>query len=150
MILTGQLRLRRTRPLAFASGFLAVVALNSGLGLSNGRGVVEGVAGRISGFVRTPKKGNAAKPGYRAGGPTGLPELIIGLLALAALSLRPAWFSPFLAVSIIGYLTIGWMSLQSRLVDQIPGLRWPAALTGRRPDAAVEPAGERPAGNLPG
>ncbi len=146
--LTGQVQLGKARTLNYAAGFLAVVALNSGLALSNGRGVLEGFGGKISAFVRTPKKGAAAKAGYRAGGPTGLPELALGLFALAALSLRPAWFSPFLGVSIIGYLTIGWLSLHSRLSDPLPApLRW-ASLAERQDDAPK--ASDQRTGDLPG
>ncbi len=104
----AQRRLHRIGPAEFAAAYLAVLALNAGLAFANAKAVAEGLAGLRSGFVRTPKRGDAKSSSYRAALPTGVPELAFSAIGAAALASHPNWTVPFLCISVAGFLWIGW------------------------------------------
>lgn len=86
----------------------AVLALNSGLALSNSRAIFEAVIGRQSAFVRTPKRGDgkrvAVKPAART---SGLPEMALAALSVIVVVAYDAWYSPFLALTVSGLTIVG-------------------------------------------
>ncbi|NYZ16901.1 glycosyltransferase [Azospirillum sp. RWY-5-1] len=95
---------RAADPLAARTLLLlpAVIGLNAGLLLSNTRAVFEGLAGRSSAFVRTPKRGGAAACAYRTGDDSGFPELATVGAATALLAGNAGWYSPLLLLSLAG------------------------------------------------
>jgi hypothetical protein len=107
MTLLAHMVLGRARPLAFPAAYLAILALNAGLAFANAKAVAEGLLGLRSGFVRTPKRGDASRSSYDTAMPTGLPELTFSALGGAALAWHPNWTVPFLCVSVAGFLWIG-------------------------------------------
>lgn len=120
MTLVSQRMLRSTGFVVLVIRFLTVIALNTGIALANTKGVAEALFGRSSAFVRTPKKGDAPTLSYRAGGAraggaTGLPELLMGAAIVAAFLFGTAWFSPFLLVTASGFLWVGGTLLFDRL-----------------------------------
>jgi len=108
MTLLAQWHLRRGRPVAVLTSCLTLLTLNAGLTLANAMAVAEGLLGRSSGFVRTPKRGDAGISSYRTAMPTGVPELAFSAVGCAALALDPKWTAPFLCISVAGSLWIGW------------------------------------------
>ena len=100
-------QLRRAQRAEFIAAYFAVLALNAGLAFANAKAVAEGLLGLRSGFVRTPKRGDAKASSYRAAMPTGVPELAFSLVGSAALASHPNWSVPFLCVSVAGFLWIG-------------------------------------------
>ena len=104
----AQRRLRRVSLGEFIAAYLCVLALNAGLAFANAKAVTEGLLGLRSGFVRTPKRGDAKSSNYRAALPTGVPELAFSILGGAALASHPNWTVPFLCISVAGFLWIGW------------------------------------------
>lgn len=99
-----------------------MMALGIGLSLNNARAVVEGLFGRESEFVRTPKHGvtgsdqSWAKKKYRAGKNVfSWIELGFGLYFVATIALGVfigAWASiPFLVLFMVGFLYVGGLSL---------------------------------------
>jgi hypothetical protein len=112
----------------------AVIALTAGISLSQSRAVLEGLVGRPSEFVRTPKQGlvgdqrRAAGPAYAA--PAGkLPPL--ELLAAAyltaglihALAAQRFLAAPILALFAVGFAAVGVASLRAN--------RWSGKKSGR-------------------
>lgn len=89
---------------------LLSLVLTSGLALSNSRAVIEGLAGRRSEFVRTPK---GAKPRSAAGTRRwqGLAEIAVGVGLLGFLLAEQAWSGLFMMVGICGLLGFGVMQL---------------------------------------
>ena len=104
----AQSRLRRASLGEFIAAYFSVLALNAGLAFANAKAVTEGLLGLRSGFVRTPKRGDAKSSNYRAALPTGVPELAFSILGAAALASHPNWTVPFLCISVAGFLWIGW------------------------------------------
>jgi hypothetical protein len=104
----AQRRLRRVSLGEFIAAYFCVLALNAGLAFANAKAVTEGLLGLRSGFVRTPKRGDAKTSNYRAALPTGVPELAFSILGGAALASHPNWTVPFLCISVAGFLWIGW------------------------------------------
>jgi cellulose synthase/poly-beta-1,6-N-acetylglucosamine synthase-like glycosyltransferase len=99
-----------------------MMALGIGLSLNNARAVVEGLFGRESEFVRTPKHGVTAKTQtwtkakYRVSKNVySWLEFGFGLYFVATIALAMvigAWFSiPFLVLFMIGFLYVGGLSL---------------------------------------
>lgn len=99
-----------------------MMALGIGLSLNNARAVVEGLFGRESEFVRTPKHGvtgsdqSWSKKKYRAGKNVfSWIELGFGLYFVATIGLGVfigAWASiPFLVLFMVGFLYVGGLSL---------------------------------------
>ena len=99
----------------------ALLAVSIGLGVNNGRAVVEALAGHVTGFVRTPKTGDAAggktpRKGYRATGAQWAYRLEIALgLAYAAYIVWAAsrgylMIVPFLALFAVGFFGVGLAS----------------------------------------
>ncbi len=99
-----------------------MMALGIGLSLNNARAVVEGLFGRESEFVRTPKHGVTAKTQtwtkakYRVSKNLySWLEFGFGLYFVATIALAMvigAWFSiPFLVLFMIGFLYVGGLSL---------------------------------------
>ena len=107
---TGQ-RVTAGRRLAHSlPHILVAMVLTSGLLLSNTRSVLEGLAGRRSEFVRTPKSRalSTAPGGHRW---HGLAEVGAGLALLAFLVLNHAWTGALMLFVIGGLLSIGLMQL---------------------------------------
>jgi hypothetical protein len=104
----AQRRLHRLGLGEFIAAYLSVLALNAGLAFANAKAVTEGLLGLRSGFVRTPKRGDAKSSNYRAAMPTGVPELAFSVLGAAALATHPNWTVPFLCISVAGFIWIGW------------------------------------------
>jgi cellulose synthase/poly-beta-1,6-N-acetylglucosamine synthase-like glycosyltransferase len=97
-----------------------VMALCTGLAVTQGRAIVEALAGRGSGFVRTPKRGEGSGPCYAS--PSGrLPLVELGMAGYCALAAglaarAAAWPTvPFLVTFALGFAWVGVSSL------------WPAA-----------------------
>jgi cellulose synthase/poly-beta-1,6-N-acetylglucosamine synthase-like glycosyltransferase len=99
-----------------------MMALGIGLSLNNARAVVEGLFGRDTEFVRTPKHGVTrkeetwTKKRYRAGKNFySLLEVSFGLYFVGAIVLAcllGAWMSvPFLCLFMFGFLYVGGLSL---------------------------------------
>ena len=99
-----------------------MMALGIGLSLNNARAVVEGLFGRESEFVRTPKHGvtgadqSWSKKKYRAGKNIfSWIELGFGIYFVATIALGVfigAWASiPFLVLFMVGFLYVGGLSL---------------------------------------
>jgi cellulose synthase/poly-beta-1,6-N-acetylglucosamine synthase-like glycosyltransferase len=90
----------------------ALVALNSGLVVSNSRAVFEAFLGRKTAFVTTPKSGSARplRPVRPGRSHDGTPELVLaGVAALLAVWLQ-AWTSPMFglfALSVAGLGIVG-------------------------------------------
>jgi hypothetical protein len=103
----AQRRLHRLGLGEFIAAYLSVLALNAGLAFANAKAVTEGLLGLRSGFVRTPKRGDAKSSNYRAAMPTGVPELAFSVLGAAALATHPNWTVPFLCISVAGFIWIG-------------------------------------------
>ncbi|MFP4351962.1 MAG: glycosyltransferase [Puniceicoccaceae bacterium] len=110
---------RSLRPSGWRRQILLLPALTIvglGISLSNSRGVIEGLLGIKSGFVRTPKRGSKNALRYRARGSwlVGL-ELFMGAYCLVAFILYAAggaWgMSPFLLLYAAGYSYVGVGSL---------------------------------------
>jgi cellulose synthase/poly-beta-1,6-N-acetylglucosamine synthase-like glycosyltransferase len=97
----GGKRLAKRLPLAFLFG--------SGLLVSNTRAALEGLAGRPSAFIRTPKRGSAAAPPrrYRVRGASGVGELVAAAVLLAIVAAEQRIFSPLLLPTITGLVTVG-------------------------------------------
>ena len=87
-------------------GVLGAIVLCLGLVLSQSRAVIEGLVGRRSPFVRTPKQG-----AYAAASHAAWPELALALAyaALAAGAVRYSLYStpPFAALFAVGALWVG-------------------------------------------
>ena len=108
VIAAGQLQLKRPINMQSAIGLATVIALNSGLALSNTRAIYEAVVGRQSAFVRTPKRGDSAKPApSRSSILSGVPELGLAALSVAVVVAYDAWYSPFLAFTVAGLTIVG-------------------------------------------
>jgi hypothetical protein len=99
-----------------------MMALGIGLSLNNARAVLEGLFGRDTEFVRTPKHGVTSrneswtKKKYKAGKSFyALLELGFGLYFIGAILLAMyigAWASiPFLLLFMVGFLYVGGLSL---------------------------------------
>ena len=99
-----------------------MMALGIGLSLNNARAVAEGLFGRESEFVRTPKHGvvqaseSWTKKKYKAGKNIySLIEFGFGLYFIATIALAVwigAWASiPFLVLFMVGFLYVGGLSL---------------------------------------
>lgn len=103
----GPRRLARSLPL-----LPPLLALGIGISLNNALAVLEGLAGRKSPFVRTPKHGSARGTAYKArAGWLPIAELALGLYLLAAVFLTAAhglWASAALvALFSGGFLYVG-------------------------------------------
>lgn len=105
-----------------ASRLPLTMALGIGLSLNNARGVMEGLAGRPSEFVRTPKHGvvgtgeSWARKKYRSSKTLfSVLEFVIGVyfvLTILLAMLIGAWASiPFLLLFMVGFLYVGSLSL---------------------------------------
>jgi len=100
-----------------------MMALSIGLSINNARAVIEGLAGKESEFVRTPKVGISAKPSEwarrkykaRAGDFFTYLELAFGLYFVATIALAVVTGSlisiPFLILFMVGFLYVGITSL---------------------------------------
>ncbi len=102
---------------------LTIVGL--GISVSNSRGVMEGLAGIQSEFVRTPKKGSQNTVRYQAKASWVVgAEIFLGIYCAVSLALHlvfGVWgISPFLLLYAAGYSLVGWRSLleirSSRLI----------------------------------
>jgi len=99
-----------------------MMALGIGLSLNNARAVAEGLVGKESEFVRTPKHGVVrneetwVKKRYKAGKNIfAILECLFGLYFVATIGLAVgigAWMSiPFLVFFMVGFLYVGGLSL---------------------------------------
>lgn len=86
---------------------VAVLALNSGLAISNSRAIWEAVIGRQSAFVRTPKRGDGEKVKTKPGSTAGIPELLLAFIAIGVTVFYGAWYSPFMALTVTGLTVVG-------------------------------------------
>lgn len=94
----------------------ALTIVGLGVSVSNSRGVIEGLLGIKSDFVRTPKKGSSNQMRYRAKASwvVGV-ELFLGIYCLTSFGLHlyyGVWgISPFLLLYSMGYSFVGIRSL---------------------------------------
>jgi cellulose synthase/poly-beta-1,6-N-acetylglucosamine synthase-like glycosyltransferase len=99
------------RPLSWWRTFIAimaVLALNSGLAISNSRAIWEALIRRPSAFERTPKRGDSKKATARKEGLfSGVPELLVAAVSVAVVITYDAWYSPFLALTVAGLTVVG-------------------------------------------
>jgi cellulose synthase/poly-beta-1,6-N-acetylglucosamine synthase-like glycosyltransferase len=87
---------------------MAVLALNSGLAISNSRAIWEALIRRPSAFERTPKRGDSKKaPSRKEGLLSGVPELLLAAGSVAVVITYDAWYSPFLALTVAGLTIVG-------------------------------------------
>jgi hypothetical protein len=112
----------------------ALMSFGTGIALSNARAAWEALRRVRSSFVRTPKHGDTAGS-YRAAPATGLGEL--GVAALGGIGLLSAigggapWFTPVLALYVLGFLLQGGLLLSGRVLESIAadprprGRLWP-------------------------
>ncbi len=115
--------------------FPLLMALGIGISLNNALAVLEGLAGKKSPFVRTPKTGGGpgrpgkgAERGYRARiGPLPWIEVLLGLYLLPAVALTAShglWASAALvALFCGGFLYVGLLSAAPVLARLRPGVR---------------------------
>ncbi|NWH09363.1 MAG: glycosyltransferase [Alphaproteobacteria bacterium] len=115
IILAAQLHVGRPMRLSLVPTILTVMALNSGLALSNSRAIWEAVIGQKSAFVRTPKRGDGAKIITKptGGSVSGVPEIALAVLSVAVVVAYDAWYSPFLAVTVTGLAVVGGAAFSS-------------------------------------
>ncbi|MBW1893323.1 MAG: glycosyltransferase [Deltaproteobacteria bacterium] len=93
-----------------------LVAVGTGLAVSNTRAVFEAVCGIKSGFIRTPKKGNRGIKNYRVKMPwTAVLEIILGFHCVVSLffylSFGKYLVGPFLAIYAAGFLFTGFLTV---------------------------------------
>lgn len=95
----------------------ALICIGTGLAFNNTIAVWEAISGKVSGFVRTPKKGDKETKVYKVSLPW-LPvfEILMGLYCLYSI---PFYFEsqkymvgPFLLIYAIGFLYVGIVSLK--------------------------------------
>jgi cellulose synthase/poly-beta-1,6-N-acetylglucosamine synthase-like glycosyltransferase len=89
-----------------------LVIVGTGIALSNSRAVFEALAGKKSGFVRTPKRGDRAEKRYRVRLPvSSMLEFVLGLYCffsfISYLDHGKYLVGPFLAVYAFGFLVTG-------------------------------------------
>ncbi|MBV8096683.1 MAG: glycosyltransferase [Acetobacteraceae bacterium] len=110
-----------------------VFCLNAGLLVANCRAVAEGLLGRPSAFVRTPKRGGEVASSYGGGRrDSGIPELLLAIAAAGVMASDPGSCSPLLlplaGLGLSGaLLAAGWVRRRG-LSEQ--------AREGRRPGAS--------------
>ena len=117
------------------SVYPALMFIGSGLCISNTKAVFEALTGKVSGFVRTPKKGDCEKKHYEVKLPV-MPFLEIGvgvycILTLKAFLLAGHWIGGlFVLLYSLGFLFIGILSLihNGFLEDLMKELMKPYAL----------------------
>ena len=100
------------RTAAFLWWLPFLVIYGVGIAVSNTFAVVEAVLGKSSEFVRTPKKGEQRRSGYRLqGSKVWILEVFMGLYSIgsifAALMSENYGILPFLAIFAAGFLTVG-------------------------------------------
>ncbi len=111
----GALGLREA--LAVAARAPAIMALTAGISIGQARAVVEGLLGRPSEFVRTPKQGSAPRGAGYASPRSRLPVLELGVAAYLAAGLVHSiatgrlLAAPILAVFAVGFAAVGAASL---------------------------------------
>ncbi|HSO18295.1 MAG TPA: glycosyltransferase, partial [Desulfosarcina sp.] len=98
--------------------FLVIVGV--GLAVSNTRAVLEAFMGRESGFIRTPKRGDAERKRYRVGLPAwSILEIGVGLYCAVSLHVYLVagkyLIGPFLAIYAAGFLFTGLLTIAHRL-----------------------------------
>lgn len=130
----------------------ALTMIGLGISVSNSRGVIEGLLGVRSEFVRTPKKGarNARRYRAKASWVVGV-EIALGaycLVALVLYLLHGVWgMSPFLLLYALGYSFVGLRSL-GEILDLGPRRAGPTRTeTAETPDPGGIP-GSAPAGSV--
>jgi cellulose synthase/poly-beta-1,6-N-acetylglucosamine synthase-like glycosyltransferase len=111
--------------------FYALPILSSigvGIGISNTRAVFEAITGKVTPFVRTPKKGDSNRVRYAVRMPyIALLELALGLYCFGSL-----WFymhaqtyivGPFLLLYAVGFTSVGVLSILHTYADArwLPG-----------------------------
>ncbi len=107
------------------SRFPAMLVLGTGLCLNNAWAVWEGLRGRKSEFVRTPKSGSTGtqkKVGrYKADNNLvlGIAEILIGLYCVYTfvvyLQAHKYVFGFFIAAYAVGFISFGWLTLKAKL-----------------------------------
>jgi hypothetical protein len=93
-----------------------LVVVGTGIAVSNSRAVLEAIAGKKSGFIRTPKKGDRHQKKYKVDLPvSALIEIALGFyctLSFAAyISYGKYLIGPFLAIYSAGFLYTGFLTL---------------------------------------
>lgn len=117
----------------------ALLAVSIGLGVNNGRAVIEALAGHITGFVRTPKTGDmASSPAHTHEKPVSRSRyktLSARWAHLLEIALGLAYFSyilwafmrgyyliiPFLALFAVGFAAVGLSSMKARRAQAVTG-----------------------------
>ncbi len=108
IIRAAQMQVGRPFGIRTIIAMVAVLALNSGLAISNSRAIWEAVIGRQSVFVRTPKRGDGEKVKTKPSGSTaGIPELLLAFIAISVTVFYGAWYSPFMALTVTGLTVVG-------------------------------------------
>jgi hypothetical protein len=111
----------------------ALTCIGVGVALSNTRAILEGLSGRQSEFVRTPKRGDRARKSYRVALPV-LPwmELVLGLYCLAGVGVYVATdrlvIGPFLLIYAAGFLVTGAIGLWEVRRESAPAMAMPPGL----------------------
>jgi cellulose synthase/poly-beta-1,6-N-acetylglucosamine synthase-like glycosyltransferase len=119
-VIAGQAALARGDWRYFPFRYVTILLLNSGLILSNTRAVLEGLLGKRSPFVRTPKRGGNGRIAYERGGPTGAAELVCGVTLGGALIHEAGWIAPLFSLSILGLALVGVGLARERLLAMRP------------------------------
>jgi len=93
-----------------------LIVIGTGIAISNSRAVFEALIGKKSGFIRTPKKGDAEKKVYATTLPvSALIEIAMGIYCtvsfFAYLSYGLYLVGPFLAIYASGFLYTGFLTL---------------------------------------
>lgn len=93
-----------------------LIAFGCGLAVSNSKAVFEGIIGKKSEFIRTPKKGNVLKKVYATSGSLFfLLEIFIGIWCLTGIIAYAGAgqhiLRPFLFLYAIGFIYVGFLSL---------------------------------------
>ena len=110
-ILHGRNGLKRMRY------FPALAAIGTGIAISNSRAVSQALSGKVSAFIRTPKKGDKGSGSYKAQREHGIFEIACALwaglgIAWGLNSDRP-WITPLLLIYVSGFAWVGILSLRS-------------------------------------
>jgi cellulose synthase/poly-beta-1,6-N-acetylglucosamine synthase-like glycosyltransferase len=113
----GQFMLRRDCRSCIL-GQIAVLLLGSGLVISNSWAVLTALSGKVSPFVRTPKKGDGVSlqtNGPRSFIPRGSLELLAACAIVTVASLKSLWLSPLTALPVAGLAIVGGGQVSQRM-----------------------------------
>lgn len=102
--------------------FPVLTVIGIGMSVNNSKAVIDALLKRPSGFVRTPKRGDANVLNYRLKRDYSfLVEIALGLYCFASfciyVQVGKYFICPFIAIYTVGYLSVGTLTLHQYLDD---------------------------------